>query len=182
MDSSVLIRRVRYLYYKYILRDPVKYLRRLGASIGTDCSIMIWSLGSEPYLVRIGDHVQITNGVKILTHGGAWVLRGTDPTFDYFGQVEIGDNVYIGNNSIILPGVKIGSNVIVGAGSVVTKNCPSNSVVAGNPARMICSLEEFTEKYSSNNLGTKHLSSREKRAVILNNLSNITKKEKWIRR
>lgn len=62
--------------------------------------------------------------------------------------IEIGDNVFIGAGSIILPNVTIGDNVIIGAGSVVTKDIMSNSVVAGNPACRICSLDAYLEKNS----------------------------------
>ena len=60
--------------------------------------------------------------------------------------IDIKNNVFIGSNSIILPGVTINSNVIVAAGSVVTKSVPSNSVVGGNPAKVICTFDEFVEK------------------------------------
>lgn len=66
--------------------------------------------------------MQITSGTKFFTHGAAWVLRDKYPEIDFFGKIKIGDNVYIGNDSLILPGVAIGSNVIIAAGSVVTKS------------------------------------------------------------
>lgn len=63
------------------------------------------------------------------------------------GKVVIEDNVFIGANSIILPNITIGENSIVGSGSVVTKNVPKNTVVAGNPAKVICSVEKYKEKH-----------------------------------
>ena len=60
--------------------------------------------------------------------------------------MTIGDNVFIGAESVVLPGVTIGSNVIVGANSTVTHNVPDNTVVTGSPARVLCSLEEYLEK------------------------------------
>ena len=65
----------------------------------------------------------------------------------FIKNVKIGNNCFIGAKAIILPGVSIGDNVIVGAGSVVTKNIPSNVVVAGNPAKIIMSIDEFTQKH-----------------------------------
>ena len=62
------------------------------------------------------------------------------------GRVNIGDNVFIGAESVVLPGVSIGSNVIVGANSTVTKSIPDNTVVAGSPASIVCSLEEYLSK------------------------------------
>lgn len=61
-------------------------------------------------------------------------------------NVRIGNRVFIGASAIVLPGVTIGDNVIIGAGSVVTKDIPSNSVAAGNPARVICSIDKYVEK------------------------------------
>lgn len=92
--------------------------------------------------------MQITNGVVILGHDYSYSVCGNV----YFDlprpqkKTIIGNNVFIGMNSIILSGVKIGDNVIIGAGSVVSKDCPSNGVYAGNPARYICSLEEYYNK------------------------------------
>ena len=66
--------------------------------------------------------------------------------FGASGRVEIGNNVFIGMNSIICRNVSIGENVIIGAGSVVTKDCQPNSVYVGNPARRISSIEDFINK------------------------------------
>ena len=94
----------------------------------------------------MGNNCQITVGVRLLTHGGGHVLRDTKPGFDTFGKITIGDYVYIGNNSLIMPGVTIGSNVIIGAGSIVTKDIPSDSVCVGIPCKVIGSFEDFVEK------------------------------------
>ena len=105
--------------------------------------------GSEPYFITIGEHVTISSNVKFITHdGGTWVFRRDKKLKQYFkyGKIIIKDNVFIGLNSIILPNIEIGNNTIIGAGSVVTKSVPDNSVVAGNPAKYICSIEEYTEK------------------------------------
>jgi len=74
------------------------------------------------------------------------MLNGYPPEYALIGRVTIGNNVFIGAGSIILPNVKIGSNVIIGAGSVVSRSIPDNCVALGSPARVICSYEEFVEK------------------------------------
>src|SRR5690554_4864478 len=111
--------------YKKVFWSNTKYAISKGVKIGKNCDIKSRHFGSEPFLIEIGDFVQIAGDVKILTHGASWVLRREKPRFDFFGKVKIGNNVYIGISSIILPGVIIEDNVIVGAGSVVTKSIPS---------------------------------------------------------
>jgi len=63
-----------------------------------------------------------------------------------WGGVKIGNDVFIGAGTIVLPGVRIGNQVVVGAGSVITKNIPDNSVVVGNPAAVVCSYEDYMNK------------------------------------
>lgn len=83
--------------------------------IGKGCAIGTIKFGSEPYLIEIGDYVQVTTDVSFSTHGGGWVFRRKHPKFDFFGKITIGNNVYIGNRAMIMPGVTIGNNVIIGA-------------------------------------------------------------------
>ena len=94
-------------------------------------------------------------------------MRHIDPTFDAFGKVVIGDYVYIGAEALIMPGVTIGDHVLVAAGSVVTKSVPSGIVVAGNPAKPICTIEEFYARNKKYNVKTNGLSAREKRKTLL---------------
>ena len=93
----------------------------------------------------------IAGQVAFITHeGGHWVLKGLDEKYNTtfgFGRIIIHDNVYIGFRSIILRGVTIGENTIIGAGSLVNKSCEANSVYAGIPAKRICSLDEWKEKF-----------------------------------
>lgn len=153
--------------YRMIFWLPEKYARYIGVKIGKNCDIQDINFGSEPYLIEIGDNVQITKGVKIFTHGGGWVFRKEIPDLDTFGKVVIKNNVYIGNNSLIMPGVVIGNNVIVGAGSVVTKSVPDNSVVAGNPARIISDIETTKQNMLPFNAGTKKMNYEEKKKNLL---------------
>ena len=123
------------------------YFRKQGAQIGNNCRIYIDTFGSEPYLVKIGNHCTITNGVKFITHdGGCWIFREEIPDLNKFGKIEIEDNCFIGLDSIIMPNVKIGRNSIIGAGAVVTKDVPPESIAIGIPARVIGSTKAFKEK------------------------------------
>ena len=97
-----------------------------------------------PWLISVGDDVTISFEVRILAHDSSVEKAGVPAKL---GRVDIGSNVFIGAKSLILCDTRIGDHVIIGAGSVVTKDIASNSVVAGNPARYICSFEEFALKH-----------------------------------
>jgi len=113
-------------------------LRSGGATIGQACTIFTEEFPLELYLVEIGDRVAIAGGTVFLTHdGAAWLLRRTRPDAQHFGQIIIGSDTFIGQQSIILPGARIGSNCIVGAGSVVRGTIPDNAVALGNPATVV---------------------------------------------
>jgi acetyltransferase-like isoleucine patch superfamily enzyme len=142
-----------------MLRDWLSRLRdqrllrsyvRAGLKLGRDVRVIGKpDFGSEPYLIEIGNHVTISSNVTFITHDGAtWVFRHLPPYLGLqrFGRIVIGDNCFIGASAIIMPGVSIGSNSVVGAGAVVTRSVPANSVVAGVPARHICSYEEYVER------------------------------------
>lgn len=145
----------------------VKYARYLGVEVGNDCIISTTSWGSEPYLISIGDGVRITAGVKFFTHGGATVLRKRHPDMDFFGKIRVGDNVYIGNNVLIMPGVTIGNDVTIAAGAVVTKSVPEAVIVGGNPARIIGNLSDFEARMLRFNLNTRGLSPHQKKEFLL---------------
>lgn len=151
-------------------RNPVGFARSLGVRIGSNVrfyGISRAMFGSEPWMIAIGSNVYITAGVQFVTHdGGTLVLRHEQPDLEWTAPIEIGDRVYIGVRSIILPNVRIGDRCIIGAGSVVSKDVPSNSVFAGVPARRICSTDEYLEKLKAKSLGCGHLPPNEKAAVI----------------
>ena len=154
-------------FYRKYFCSTESLARFNGVNIGNYCDIQKVSFGSEPYLVTIGNHVQITSGTKIFTHGAAWLFREKIPNMDFFGKVVIKDNVYIGNKCLIMSGVTIGSNVLVAAGSVVTKSIANNVVIAGNPAKIICSIEDFERKMLSKNVESKGMSEIEKKRYLL---------------
>lgn len=95
------------------------------------------------WLIEIGENVTMAPRVHILCHDAS-----TKKFLNYtkIGRVTIGNNVFIGAESVVLPGVTIGNNVVVGANSTVTHDIPDNSVAVGSPARVICSLDEYIEK------------------------------------
>ena len=98
---------------------------------------------SHCWLITIGDNVTLAPRVHILCHDAS-----TKGFLGYtkIGRVDIGNNVFIGAETVVLPGVTIGNNVIVGANSTVTHDVPDGVVVAGSPARIICTLEEYLAK------------------------------------
>ena len=147
-----MLKKIVKLFMKNDSEQFVKKLKKKGIKIGEGSvfydphSNVIDT--SRPRLLSIGKNVRITHGVIILNHDYSWsVLTGVyGEILGGVAPITIGDNVFIGMNSIILKGVTIGDNVIIGAGSVVTKSIPSNEVWAGNPARKITTLSEFYAK------------------------------------
>ena len=132
---------VRARYGSY---NIAQYLRKQGAQIGENCDILVSSLGPEPYLVSIGNHVFISEGVVFHTHdGGVWIFREEIPDIRVHGSIVIEDNCIIGNNAMLLPNIRIGKNSIVGVGSVVISDVPPNSIVMGVPARAISSIHKY---------------------------------------
>jgi acetyltransferase-like isoleucine patch superfamily enzyme len=163
-----------------ISTSPEKYARKIGVKIGSNCYIQTYNFGSEPYLVTVGNHVQVTENVSFITHGGGWVFRKEIPDMDFFGKITVKDNVYIGTGSCILPGVTIESNVIIAAKTVVTKSIPEGVIVGGNPCRIIGKTEEYKNKILEYNLKTKNLSAEEKRKVLINADENFFLKKPYL--
>jgi acetyltransferase-like isoleucine patch superfamily enzyme len=146
MKTTVLIKKVLSVVIFYLL-GGVRSARFLGVDVGERCRIYTLNFGSEPFLIKIGNRVTLTSGVKILTHdGAAWLMRDIKGRRFKYQKVIIGNNVFVGVNSIIMPGVIIEENIIVAAGSVVTKSIPSGSIVAGNPAKIIGKFDDLKNK------------------------------------
>lgn len=146
-------------------KKPLKIRKKNRCKFcGGGCHIygkVSWS--TEPWIITIGNNVHITDGVKFLTHdGGTLLYRDKVPDLEITKPITIGNDVYIGNNVIILPGVAVGSNVIIGAGAVVTKDIPDNSVAVGVPAKVIKTADEYFEKIKKESLHLGHLKGKEK--------------------
>ena len=97
--------------------------------------------------VKIGDNCQMAPNVAIYTAGHPLHPVSRNSMYEYGISVTIGDNVWIGGNTVIMPGVHIGSNTVIGAGSVVTKDIPDWVVAVGNPCRVIKQITEDDKKY-----------------------------------
>lgn len=162
MSFFSILRRIR--EYKLKKTNPVKHANKIGVdSVGLLYIYGEVSWGTEPWIIKLGENVHITHGVTFITHdGGTLLFRSEYPDIEITKPIIIGDNVYIGTNATILPGVKIGSNVVIGACSVVTKDVPSNTVVAGNPAKVIKTIEVYKKKMISESLGLGHLKGQDK--------------------
>ena len=122
----------------------VDQLRKRGLTIGENTDIFTSLIDYEHgYLISIGDNVTLASDVRLLTHDAS-----TKKMLDYskVGRIRIGNDVFVGAQSIILPNVSIGDRVVIGAGSVVTKDIPSNSVAAGNPCRIIGTYDDYEQK------------------------------------
>ena len=162
----IIIKKIKNLYWRFI-KSPEAYARHLGVNIGTNCLIDTRLWPSEPYLITIGNNVQITARVSIYTHGGGNAVRRIEPNFDCFGKVIIKDWAYIGSQSVIMPGVIVGEGALVAAGSVVTKSVPPYTVVGGNPAKYICSIDDYYRKNLPYNVSTKKLGVQEKKEILM---------------
>ena len=139
-------RRLKLRRYNEFTR--AEYFRSLGAKIGENCRIIVDSMGSEPWLVEIGDRVAISHGVVFMTHdGGAHVFRKEIPTLQRYGKIKIGNNCMVGINVILAAGVTVGDNCVIGAGSIVTRDIPSGSFAFGVPARVLMPIERYKETF-----------------------------------
>ncbi len=124
---------------------PLKILEKRGLKIGKNFSKQkeCFLDPNHCFLIEIGDNVTFSNRVTLLAHDASSkkIIQKTK-----FGKIIIHNNVFVGANVTILPNVEIGENVIIGAGAVVTKDIEPNKIVAGNPAKVIGTVESYREK------------------------------------
>ena len=126
---------------EYTTEQLIKMGMKVGKNFGRLNGVILDP--SHCWLIEIGDNVTMAPRVHILCHD---VSTKQFMNYTKIGRVTIRDNVFIGAESVVLPGVTIGNNVIVGANSTVTHDIPDNTVVAGTPAKVICTLEEYLNK------------------------------------
>lgn len=133
-----LVNRIRYGKY-----ETIKELRARGVQVGENCCICTNNIDfGHGFLISIGNNVTISDATLLAHDASTKRFIG----YSKIGKITIGNNVFIGWNAIILPNVTIGSNVVIGAGSVINKDVPDNVVVAGNPGRIICSIDDFIKR------------------------------------
>ncbi len=181
---------MKFIFFRFILYFHT-FLERLymkayivvcksqGMKIGKGVKIFgRVNFGSEPYLIEIGEKTQIANGVSFVNHGGTTKTIRRLSGFEnvrIFGRIKVGRNCTIGSNCIIQQNVEIGDNCILGASSVLTHSMPSNSVFSGNPARFVCTTEQYAESILENNTEYPRELERNRKSLdnwLKNNLPN----------
>lgn len=175
---SMIVRAIRFVIRSLWPRlDPFGYARWEGVQLGEGCyffGITRDTFGSEPYLVKIGNKCVIAHGADFITHdGGVWQFREVYPDIDVFDPIIIGDNVFVGAHCTFLPGTVIGDNCIIGAGSVLRGRFPPFTLIAGNPARPVGTVEGYWEKIKDKTVPAFFLKPHEKRAYLLNRFASI---------
>ena len=149
--------------YKPVFGEP---------NLGKNVSIIGGAnFGSEPYLVTIGDNTTVSFDCAFVTHDAATrVIRnlpGHDKETVIYGPITIGKNCFIGCRTVVLPNVKIGDNCIIGAGSIVNKDIPDNTVAAGSPCKVICTLEAYINKHKDEFMYIVSKPFEEKKKILL---------------
>lgn len=136
------------IYYSLEAKKKEKYLNNLienGLHLGKNVDIVsdYFFDPSHCFLISIGDNCTIAPNVRLIAHDAStFKLLG----YAKIGKIDIQENCFIGDSAIVLPNIKIGPNSIVGSGSVVTKDVPPNTIVAGNPAKVITTIEKYIRK------------------------------------
>lgn len=145
---------------------PVSYAKKIGVELKGKVTIYGSSyamFSAEPYLVTLGENVYISIGASFICHDGSTLpFRKEIPDLELAGEIRVGNNVFIGMGALILPNVSIGNNCVVGANAVVTKDVPDGSIVAGNPARIVSTTEDFLKRAQTKSLKIGHLTGKEK--------------------
>lgn len=139
----MILQKLHKLFFNKKPQSIIAILRDRGVTIGENVDIIDSYIdGCHGRLISIGNNVTIT-GARILAHDAS-----TKKFIGYtkIGFVKIGNNVFIGNGAIVLPGTTIGDNVIIGAGAVIASDVPDNSVMIGNPAHKLCNCDEYIER------------------------------------
>jgi len=135
------------VYHAFLNRASLEAAKNRGMKVGKNFNMpdKIY-FGTEPYLIEIGDDVNIAAGVRFVNHGGTTTLLRKLTGYEnarIFGRIKIGNNSTIGINCVITHEVQIGNNCILGANSVLSQSMPDNTVFIGNPAQFLCTIEDY---------------------------------------
>lgn len=164
---KILLKIVNYIIdLLYSKLNKLSYLRSKGLNFQSDLKVygdVRTMFGTEPWAITLGKNIHITRDVLFITHdGGTLLFRDKYPKLEITKKIVVGNNVYIGVRSIIMPGVNIGNNVIIAAGSIITKDIPDNCVYGGIPAKFIKSTSQYLDKILSESLEVGHLTGKTK--------------------
>jgi acetyltransferase-like isoleucine patch superfamily enzyme len=168
--GQIFYRIKRFIVEKSNSDRKIEFLRKEGMVIGNNCHLDTLSFSTEPYLIEIGDHVGISSGTIFITHdAGISCFRSEFPDDDIFGKIKVGNNVFIGMNCTLLPNSSIGDNCIIGAGSVVRGKIPDNSVVIGNPAKVLMNMnvQKLLYRMHTGRLATEKMSDQKKKPYVI---------------
>ena len=154
--------------------DPVRYFRGRGVQIGEGVEIFSGSLftfGSEPYLVSIGNNVTISHDVDFITHdGGMRIARAKSTNAYLYGRICVEDDCFLGAHCVLMPGAKVGAGSVIGAGSIVTGEIPSGVVAIGAPAKPIKSVDDYIQGKRHLWIDTSGLTPSAKRDLLVRRL------------
>jgi len=149
-----MLQTMRYLMY-FSSTKRAEYIKRnhIFGSVGENCRLPMMIIPLHSRQIFLGDNIEIASGVQLIVHDAIHgvfnnMSENRGGYKEHIGRIEIGSNVFIGANSIILGPVKIGDNVIVAAGAVVNRDVPFGSIVGGVPARVIGNFDELKRKRS----------------------------------
>ncbi|MCU4316006.1 acyltransferase [Acinetobacter bereziniae] len=166
--------------FKKAYRISFVYIaKKNGLVIGKD-SLLVGSqdFGSEPFLIEIGQKCLITDGVRFVTHDGSiqvpLIEKGASVESVYshystFGKIILKDNVFVGVSAILLPNTEVGENSIIAAGAIVKGKFPKNCVLAGNPAKIICSIDDYYNKHCKKILELTNKTNRKEQILLFIN-------------
>ena len=151
-----IILKIASIWQNILKKATIEAAKNRGLKIGENLYVQgVPNFGSEPFLIEIGNHVTLAEGVSFINHGGdARVTKRIEKYKDgrNFGRIKIGNNTFIGKGTILMPGISIGNNCIIGSLSVVSSSVPDNSVYAGTPVKFICTIDEYGERLLRNNV------------------------------
>lgn len=147
------INKFKRIYFSHLSPNAkAEYLRNKVYHMGKNVQLFTNGIGTEPYLISIGDNVNVAAGVSFINHDvsvfnvGRLINPYAEQSLDKVGSIKLDDNCMIGAHSILMPGCSVGKNSVIAAGSVVTKHIPDNEVWGGVPAKFIMTVDDYKEK------------------------------------